>query len=196
MNATSRLLTTCTAVCVASIVDVSVAQNSCERDALLASDGAVGDAFGGHVAIFDELAVVGAGGDDDFTGSAYIYRFDRSNSGWVQEQKLVPVDGAVGDFFGGGPGGGSAVAIVGDTAMVGAPMRDLVGGPGADLEHAGAVFVFRYDAESETWIQVQQLVASDAAAGDFFGQSISMSGDLAVIGADACSACNGGGDGF
>src|SRR6185436_11880672 len=76
---------------------------------------------------------------------------------------------AAGDLF------GSSVAVAGDTAVVGAPLRD---GKGKD---SGAAYVFVRS--GVTWSQQAKLLADDGAAGDEFGISVAVSGDTAVVGA-------------
>ncbi len=91
---------------------------------------------------------------------------------FVQQQQLVAADGAAFDQF------GSAVAISGDTAVVGAPY-DTVGGN----YHQGSVYVFIRS--GSTWTQQAQLFASNGSAGDEFGWSVAIDGDTIVVGADA-----------
>ena len=101
------------------------------EDQLMASDGANHDRFGVRVALFGDTAVIGADYDGDNgyrSGSAYVFR--RTSSGWVEVAKLLPNDGAAEDKF------GSAAAVWGDTAVIGAPHND---GNGVD---AGAVYFF------------------------------------------------------
>ena len=83
--------------------------------------------------------------------------------------KLTGSDGAAGDYC------GYSVSISGDTALVGAPLDDDLG------DRSGSAYVFRWNGES--WVQVQKLTASDGAAGDVFGWSVSISGDTALVGA-------------
>ncbi len=139
---------------------------------LVASDGAAGDAFGYSVSVSGDMAVVGAVYDDVGAnarqGSAYV--FVRSGGVWSEQQKLVASDGVAYDWF------GSAVSLSGDTAVVGA-IYDAVG---AHLNQ-GSAYVFVRNAS--VWIEQQKLVASDGAAGDAFGYSVSVSGDTAVVGA-------------
>ncbi|MBX2807473.1 MAG: S8 family serine peptidase [Cellvibrionaceae bacterium] len=85
-------------------------------------------------------------------------------------QKLFAGDGAPADDF------GRAVAIVGNTALVGAPMDD----------GSGAVYVFALS--DGLWRQTQKLLASNYSNGDEFGASIALQGDLALIGAPGHSA--------
>ncbi len=141
-----------------------------ETAKLLASDGAVEDFLGVSVAISGDVAIVGAYGDDDhgtYSGSAYVYRFDGIN--WVEEQKLLASDGAAGDWF------GFSVAISGDAAIVGAMLDEDNGNA------SGSAYLYRFD--GMTWAQEQKLLASDGAAGDRFGWSVAISGDVSIVGA-------------
>ena len=84
-------------------------------------------------------------------------------------RKLLASDAQFGDFFGG------SVAVSGDTAVVGAYLEDA---------GAGAAYVFQRDkGGAGNWDQVTKLIASDAQAGDWFGFSVAVSGDTAVVGA-------------
>jgi hypothetical protein len=134
-------------------------------ETLRADDGAPGDRFGATVAIDGDVALVGAPFDGG-VGSAYLFRFDGGS--WVQEQKLLG-GGVIGDEF------GRSVSLSGDLAVVGAPYDDDV------ASDAGAAYVFRYDGSS--WLLEQKLVSPDADPSDYFGFSVSASGDAALIGA-------------
>ena len=136
---------------------------------LLASDGAPDDNFGFAVAVSGDAAVIGAYRDDDGgmdSGSAYIARFDGVN--WTEEAKLVASDTSPDDAF------GRAVAISGDVAVVGA------WGTNDNGIDSGSAYVFRFD--GSTWNQEAELVASDPAAGDFFGNAVAIDGDTIVVG--------------
>jgi hypothetical protein len=135
-----------------------------------ASDPAVNDLFGVSVAISGDTVVAGAYFDDDNgneSGSAYI--FTRSGSAWSQQAKLTASDAAAGDNF------GSAVAISGDTAVVGVTFDDDSG------LQAGSAYVFIR--RGNTWSQQGKLVASDAVAFDNFGNAVAISGNTVVVGA-------------
>ncbi len=100
---------------------------------LTASDGAGGDTFGNTIAINNDMAVVGAptndvGGNGD-QGSAYV--FVRSSATWGQQQQMTASDGA------GNDNAGSAVAISGFTALIGAPNDDVNGN-----SDQGSTYVF------------------------------------------------------
>ncbi|EPX4139432.1 FG-GAP repeat protein, partial [Vibrio parahaemolyticus] len=66
---------------------------------------------------------------------------------------------------------GISVAIIGDTAIIGAYGHD---------SSKGAAYVFK-NTGSE-WVQVAKLTASDGASFDFFGTSVAMSTEAAIIG--------------
>lgn len=139
---------------------------------LVASDGAVFDWFGFSVAIFGDTVLVGARYDDvgaNFNqGSAYV--FTRSESTWTQQAKLVAVDGAEYDSF------GTSVALFGDTALVGAVNHGVGGYP-----RQGAAYVFTRT--GSFWSSQAKLVAADGGYQDFFGTSVALSNDTALVGA-------------
>jgi len=82
--------------------------------------------------------------------------------------EIIPIDGAASDEF------GTSIAISGDTAVFGAPGDDA---------GIGSAYVFRYD-EVEGWVEEQTLTATGGAAGDRFGNSVGISGDTIVVGAE------------
>ena len=149
------------------------AQTPCQEAELFDADGGTSDLFGTAVAVDGGTAVVGAIYDDDnawHAGAAYVFRLDPGTSSWVQEQKLLPDDGLTSyDHF------GRAVAVVGDTVVVGVPHDDDNG------EDSGSAYVFHFD--GSTWVQAQKILPADGAAGDEFGVSIAMKDNILVIGA-------------
>jgi hypothetical protein len=137
---------------------------------LTASDGAANDFLGLSVAVSGDTAVIGADGDDDNgsdSGSAYV--FIRSGSTWVQQAKLTASDGASSDFF------GYSVAVDGSTTVIGAY------GDSDNGANSGAAYVFIRSGSS--WMQQARLTATGGAAYHYFGYSVAVDGDTAVIGA-------------
>ncbi|MDX2130505.1 MAG: FG-GAP repeat protein [Planctomycetota bacterium] len=139
---------------------------------LTASDGAADDEFGTSVTISGDTAIVGAylknvGANVD-QGAAYV--FTRSGTVWTQQALLTGSGGAHTDYF------GYAVALSGDTAIVGATGDDV----GANVDQGSAYIFIRSGA---TWTQQTQFAASDGAASDFFGFSVAITGDTAIVGA-------------
>src|SRR5262245_51627210 len=146
-----------------------------QQQKLIADDGAEGDQFGRSVAISGDTLVVGAPfgdiGGNFSQGSAYV--FTRSGAVWTLQQKLTADDGEAGDFF------GLAVALNGDTLVVGA-VNDHIGGNVGALGQ-GSAYVF--SRSGTVWTQRQKLIADDGAADDRFGSAVAFSGDTVVIGA-------------
>ncbi|CAK0870734.1 unnamed protein product [Prorocentrum cordatum] len=139
---------------------------------LVASDGAASDEFGYSVAVSSDGArvVVGAAGDEDQgdrSGSAYVF------DGTTGERllKLLASDGAAGDEF------GISVSVSSDGARV------VVGAAGDDDQGSGSGSAYVLD--GTTGERLLKLVASDGAAGDFFGNPVAVSSDGArvVVGA-------------
>lgn len=126
------------------------------------------DFFGGAVGFDGTTALIGVPGATvdgaQFQGTASFYAVQGGATLPVQE--VGASDGAQGDDF------GISVALDGDTALIGAAYKN--GGQ-------GAAYVFVQS--NGTWTETQKLVASDGAANDWFGQSVALDGDTAVIGA-------------
>ncbi len=138
---------------------------------LTASDGTAADFFGVAVAVSGDTAVIGApqnAAGSPVQGAAYV--FTRSGGTWTEQAKLVPSDGAAADRF------GQAVAVDGDTVVVGSFWRDV----GANADQ-GSAYVFTRS--GGTWSEQAKLTASDGRVADQFGFSVAVSGDTALIGA-------------
>ena len=143
---------------------------------LTAADAAFSDQFGWSVALSGTTALVGAYGDTDggvTSGSAYIFERDEGGAGnWGQVAKLTAADAAADDTF------GISVALSGTTALVGARLDDDAGAS------SGSAYIFERDeGGAENWGQVAKITASDAEAGDYFGQVVALSGTTALVGA-------------
>ena len=139
---------------------------------LHATDGAENDSFGCSVALSGETALVGAWGHATAgqrnAGAAYV--FARVPGMWTQQAELTAGDTAAGDHF------GREVTLAGDTALISAELKTVAGN-----DEAGAAYVFRRSARS--WTQQARLTAADAATNDYFGSSLALSGEAALIGA-------------
>jgi len=137
---------------------------------ITAEDAEADDKFGFSVCINGNDAIVGAIKDDDSgddAGAVYILHFDGQN--WLQQQKLLASDGQAGNWF------GYSVSIDGDYAAAGAIYDNENGA------NSGSAYIFkRY---GQTWIEEAKLTASDAAPGDKFGYSVSVTGDSVIVGA-------------
>jgi hypothetical protein len=134
---------------------------------LTALDGAPFDQLGDSVAIYGGIALVGAPGDDDgaeLAGSAYLFNATTGQ----QVRKLTASNPAGDGLF------GQAVALNGSFAVVGAPVHD-----GAGL-NSGAAYVF----DIVTGQELFKLAPTDSTASDAFGNSVALSGNIAIIGAN------------
>ncbi len=153
-----------------------------------------GDAFGYSVAISGDTIVVGAWAQDgsatgvngdqegeDAIASGAAYVIVREGGLWSQQAYLKASNTDTLDRF------GNAVAISGDTIVVGAAREDSnatgVNGNQGDNNtmESGAAYVFVRNGEA--WSQQAYLKASNTAAGDLFGWSVAVSNDTVVIGA-------------
>lgn len=134
---------------------------------LVASDAAFDDFFGWSVSVDANTALVGSVSDDDNgSSSGSTYAFTRDSSGnWSQQAKLLPSDGSALENF------GFSVSISGNTGLIGA-RNDSPG---------GSAYIFSRDS-SGTWTEQAKLLPSDIASSDFFGNSVSLSGDTAAVG--------------
>jgi len=145
-----------------------------EEAKLHASDGAESDYFGRSVSISGDAILIGAIFDDDNgsgSGSAYVFRHDSGSGSWIEEVKLVASDGQTNAEF------GNDVSISGKTAVIGAHTDNNNG------IFSGSAYTFRYDAGSGQWQEETKLIAGDPGDWNQFGYSVSVDGDLAVVGA-------------
>ena len=140
-----------------------------QQQKLLAADGAAADWFGYSVALYENTALIGAAGDTVGAngGQGSAYTFKRSGATWSQQQKLTANDGTLGDYF------GTAVALFGNTAVIGAPLK---------LGSRGAAYVFTNPTGTQ-WNQAQKLTAADGAANHRFGTAVALDNYTALIGA-------------
>jgi len=178
---TSRLLSLmCLGIFVMAVVPVVQAQDWGwpEQDKLTASDGAAYDEFGYAVSVSDYYAIVGAAVDDDNgnnSGSAYILKKSDApdDPNWYEKVKLTASDGDANDFF------GLAVSVSGDYAVVGADHDDDNG------NNSGSVYIFKksHTTDDPNWYEQVKLTASDGDANDWFGRSVSISGNYAIVAA-------------
>jgi hypothetical protein len=136
-----------------------------EQAKLVASD--AGDSLGIRVDISADTVVAGA---ENYTSVGGVYVFVRSGGAWSQQAKLDNPNPAGRGLF------GAAVAIAGDTVVVGSPVEDNPGGTSA-----GAAFVFvRHGA---AWSEQARLADPVPATEDYFGSSVDIVGNTAVVGA-------------
>jgi hypothetical protein len=150
---------------------------------LTAADASAGDGFGSSVSVFGNTAIIGAPQADVTgamaAGAVYIFTRDptRAANPWTQLQKLELGGAATGDAF------GTAVTLVGNMAVVGAPGVDLPPDAMVMRVNAGAAYDFRRDPDSGLFSLRTELTASDAMADEAFGTAVIVAFDTIIIGA-------------
>jgi hypothetical protein len=126
------------------------------------------DRFGFSVSVGGTTALIGANtttvNSHILAGAAYVSV--QSGSTWSRPQELTANDAEESDQF------GAAVAVNGDTAVIGAVGRN---------EFDGVAYVFT--ATGGEWSQQQELAAPDPGSADNFGVAVAVDGNTAVIGA-------------
>jgi cell division septation protein DedD len=137
-----------------------------------ASDGTANSYFGSAAALNGSTALIGADGENNFQGAAYL--FTNSNGSWSEGQKLTASDGAAGDEF------GYRVTLADDILLVGA-FTAIVGGNASQ----GAAYVFTQS--NGTWTESQKLTANDGGIFDNFGASVALDGSTLVVGANGAT---------
>lgn len=124
---------------------------------------------GKSVALGNNLAVIGTPGRG--TGGQNIgsvYLFERGDTDWEFKQELQASDASAQDVF------GTSVEVDGAWLIVGAPRED------DEANNSGTVYIFQENAG--TWGQVARLKAPVPQAEELFGESVAVSGNVAVVG--------------
>jgi hypothetical protein len=125
------------------------------------------DEFGCSCAIDSDVIVVGAPSDStSVPGAGAVYVFERTGGTWIQKAKLIPMFAAFDGGF------GTRVAVNSNTLFGTAP---------GSATKQGAAYVF--DKNGGVWTETIKLTASDGGPFDFFGSSVALEKNVAVIGA-------------
>jgi hypothetical protein len=165
-----------------------------------AANAEAGDRFGGSVSLSGDTIAVGADREDENSavivngatapndngaaesGAVYVYR--RAGAAWAREAYIKAANAQAGDNF------GISVSLSGDTLAVGGAQEDensnvIVNGttaPNNDgLDSSGAVYIYRRTVA--TWSPEAFIKAANVGAYDWFGYSVSLSGDTLAVGA-------------
>ncbi len=158
---------------------------------LKASNTGAGDWFGNPAiagdtivigAFFEDSSATGVNGnqtDNSASGSGAAYVFVRNGTTWSQQAYLKASNTGANDYFGG------AVAIAGDTIVIGAPAEDSnatgVDGNQADNSASGSGAAYVFTRSGTTWSQQAYLKASNTGAGDNFGFPVASAGQTIAI---------------
>jgi dihydroxyacetone kinase DhaKLM complex PTS-EIIA-like component DhaM len=151
-----------------------------ETQKLAPVDLEIGDFFGENVTISNDFALIGCGNAKILSnyGQGAVFLFKRNNNTWSQEAKLTAKDGRENDNF------GKSVAIFNDRIIVGANSDDI-----DSKVDQGSAYIFSLI--SNSWTQEAKLIAKDGSGGNWFGCSVSIFGDYAIIGSKYSNSSKG-----
>ena len=130
------------------------------------------DFMGRTIDMDGNYAVVGADLTDDNgknSGSAYIFKLGADDL-WHYEYELQASDAAESDYF-----SQKGVAIYDDLVLVATEDDDNENG-----NDAGAAYLFKRDGSN--WTEISKLIAYDGAENEYFGSSVALWGNYALIG--------------
>jgi hypothetical protein len=137
-----------------------------------------------HRRLWEDSAAIGVDGDQANSSaldSGAVYVFKRSGSVWTQEAYLKASNTEANDLF------GTSVSLSGDTLAICAILEAsaAIGFDGDQGDNSapdsGAIYLFKRI--GSVWAQAAYLKASNTGTGDWFGYSVSLSGDTLAVGA-------------
>lgn len=136
------------------------------------ADASENDLFGSALALEGTTLAVGAPreGSGIFPQGA-VYVYEGSGASWAFDQKLTITDGIAGDFF------GASLALDGTRLLIGSPFQST----SFDDTFVGAAYVFTLSAGD--WGQTGKLTAQDGVREDYFGWSVDLEANTALVGA-------------
>lgn len=145
-----------------TIASAQSAPRICAAPEVHASDAEGSDRFGQSVSLDGDTFVVGAPADNGAEpGTAYVFRNVAGSP--VEEARLTPSDGIVGQGFAG------SVAIEGDLLVVGAQYTTNAG-------------VYTFTRSGALWTEQQKLSSPDGAQAVQFGTAVALFGNTLAVG--------------
>jgi len=139
------------------------------------TNGKANDSFGVSISISGDTLIVGANGNNNDRGAAYL--FERNNGGmnaWGQS-KLSSDFGESGDNY------GYAVALCGNTFVIGSVIDDK----------RGAAYIYTFEQIGSTEEPIARPTANDGMENDLIGWSVSLNEDRLAVGALGSEYCQG-----
>lgn len=149
----------------------AVTNNELQAFGTGASPGAQYESFGCSVSVSGDWAAIGAYGYDlpGKSDCGGVYLFQRVNGIWQQKQIITAADAAASDRF------GYSVSIDGNQLIAGAQLANS-----PTKTWAGAAYIF--ELTGGVWVQKIKLQPGDGDNYDYFGTSVSIKGNFAVVG--------------
>jgi uncharacterized repeat protein (TIGR01451 family) len=149
---------------------------------LLAGASLFGSLFPAHLAANSQVTTFSSGAapisEEEKLSDMLRTHLNASARPFATSYKLTAPDGAADNEF------GLAVAVDGDTAVVGARFADV-----NNKDNQGAAYVFVYGGNSWAWQAT--LTSNDGLAGDEFGGAVAVEGDWLIVGARNANAKDG-----
>ncbi len=115
----------------------------------------------------DDWLIVGAPDDSD-TGQVYLYKPGKNNQSWEPFGQLLPADVVAGDQF------GSVVKLTGEWLAVSAPNAGV-------FDNFGAVYMYRLDSSTQTWLLQQVITTSATGITGQFGFQMALSDQTLLV---------------
>ncbi|MFH1782812.1 MAG: FG-GAP-like repeat-containing protein, partial [Candidatus Omnitrophota bacterium] len=112
--------------------------------------------FSGPISMSGDKALIGD----------LIFKYDGTE--WIKEAEFMPSDSEDDDSF------AEAVSLSKDVAIVGAPWDD------GNEKNSGSAYIFRFNGTE--WVEEQKLLASNEGESNYFGNSVSIAGNVAIAG--------------
>jgi hypothetical protein len=136
---------------------------------LTGSDGADVGYLGIGLTLSGDILVAGASSTDHsgLVNAGAVYVFERSGGSWSEAQRLIASDARADVSF------GTAVALEGDTLLIGASGDDLYG-----VDNAGSAYLFTRSAG--VWFEQQKLIADEPGTGAALGYKVALAADVAL----------------
>ena len=131
-----------------------------------------GGYFGYSVGVSENVLVVGAPLSNATIGSAYVYEFNNNSGMWEQTGELSPKDNRDVKMF------GSSVGVFENIIVIGAPYSN---------SNIGSAYIFEKNITG-SWVEVKRLEAPDYIQDSYFGWSVGVFNDYAVIGCLHCGS--------
>jgi len=131
-----------------------------------------GEFFGHAVSIYGNFAIIGASRHDgSVIGSqcGAVYFYQKTQNTWAQSQKITSIVNNQRVWF------GWSVSISEKIAIVGSRYDKDKG------DDSGAAYIFEYEEESNKWIFVKKIYASDTEESDNFGYAVSVSDNNFIL---------------
>lgn len=145
------------------------------EDAVLSESDSEPAGFGAATAFDETTALIGApGAARDGSGTGNVYVYIRETGLWRLEDVIVPDQGSSGEAF------GSAVAVEGDVAVVGAPPAD------GSSDATGSAYAF--SRTQGVWSQEDLLTPDGLSTGTAYGETVAVTGSIGFVGAPAAGA--------